>query len=294
MLQQRWEWLYGVRSLSSRLRLKGWTLALALSSAMSLLSCGGLAQAPRQIPDVPPSLCEQITDYVDAYIGYVSCRQPELGGVGYFATVAELQANGLECSEANGVVRLPYRSELVDSATYSVMQEELQGDLGLYNAIQAISFASLSTIPTGTEQNEAARRRTEKELRQNFREVPFLYQQLVSKIAEQLGAEETCQLKLPTPIISVNTLPSILERLANVEEREDGCVKRGLMNFPAGEHIDPNVAVAIVRLQRGNMVYVPTLSQLEAMLRSMGVTLEETQIAMRSISSSVISFPVRS
>ena len=251
--------------------------SLVLSGVFTLLSCGGGLRQPTRLVDVPgPTICEQIADHVDAYIGYVGCAQPRYGGaIGYVATVAELGEVGIDCSEVNGVARLPYKSERVDAVTFAVMREELFGDLGLYSAIEAIALASLSdgALPTDRH-DEAGRRQVEQQLRDRFRSVPALYQPLVAEIAERLDAEDSCSVAVATPNITVASLPSILEALAPTEDR-DGCVKRGLMNFSADNTIDPNIAVAIARLQRGNMAYVPTLSELEAMLRSMNVVLQD-------------------
>lgn len=263
--------------MQSLLGLARFRRSLVLSSVLTLLSCGGALRQPTRLVDVPePALCEQIANHVDAYIGYVGCVQPNLGGgVGYFATVAVLRANGIDCSEANGVARLPYKSEQVDAATFAVMREELFGELGLYSAIQAISLASLSTAVLRTDgHDEATRRQVEQQLRNGFRSVPALYQPLVAKIADRLDAANSCEVAVARPNITVASLPPILDALELTEDR-DGCVKRGLMNFTADNPIDPNIAVAIARLQRGNMAYVPTLPELEAMLRSMGVLSED-------------------
>ena len=158
------------------------------------------------------------------------------------------------------------------------MRRELQGKdtLQLYNNIRAIWIASLNDVAT-PDGDEANRRMAQSDLRQLVRSVPWLTGNLVDRITRELGSDQVC---LPDRerTVDLDGLPDILATMHS-HKKDPTCQATGTGMFMLQKMaVDPNVAVAIARLQGSDLYKVPSQAGVTITLKSMGVTFAETDL----------------
>lgn len=257
-------------------------LCVLLIGAMALVGCAKplptlVAVKPAStVP--PPSICEQVLDHIDAYITYVGCEHPD-GGIGYFPSIAETEPRSGRCTAVNEVDRIPYRAPEVNQVVLTVMRRELngKGSLHLFNAVRAIWIAALedTNSPDGEEAN---RQLAQSELRRLVHSVPWLTGNLVDRIMAELGSDEVC-LRDRRGTVDISQLPKILAAMSRIES-DTACpvTRRGLFRVKDLDLavLDPNIAVAIARLQGPDLYKVPTEASVRITLESMGLTLTLT------------------
>lgn len=245
-------------------------IAIAALCAIALAGCA--SHVRDAIPVTDPgsrSLCRQVVDHIESYITYVSCEEPD-GQTGYFPALAETETRGPQCSEVNRVDHLPYRAPRVNDAVLSVMRRESQGDgtLQLFNNVNGIWVASLDESGWQRPDFQDA---TQAELWRLVGDVPWLLGGLVDRVLVELGSDETC-LPERERAVDVSNLRSILERMGTMaDDPTCAATATGLYRV---DGIDPNIAVAISRVQQGDLAKVPSEAAVRLTLETMGVRLE--------------------
>jgi hypothetical protein len=206
----------------------------------------------------------KIEDHLRAYLVLADCSASLLPCY-HLDYVAERGAPSATCGAPNRVSDLPYRAPEIDDAVYEVMNQEMQEGLRIHVVSNALSFLARPGPDTYCSPG------CEAKFHRLFKEVPFIWEGLIEKAAERIGCEDGPAVR-KTPVVSRASVREVLEAMEEGILSPAGNRWLGLPALRGIPGCDPNLAVAIARVQRG-WGSIPEAEEVEAELERMGVSL---------------------
>ncbi len=227
-------------------------------SCLALVSERGLSAQAEQ------TLRSRIEDHLRAYLVIADCSV-SLIPCFQLSYVAERKPPSVMCESHNRVADLPYRAPEIDDAVFEVMNGEMQVGLRLYVAMYALEFLARRGVDTYCSPGAEAR------FHEFSSRVPFIWEGLIERVAARIGCED-CGASPEVPVVSGAQIRAVLDVLREGILSPGGNLWLGLPALRSVPECDPNLAVAIARVQRG-WGDVPTAEAVEEELRRMGVSL---------------------
>jgi len=218
----------------------------------------------RDISPGLPGARARIEDHLRSYLVIADCSM-SLFPCYQFPFVAARGASEL-CGPVNHVGALSYRDPAIDDAVFETMTDQMQRDLRLNVASNALYFLSSA----GPDVNCPPR--SEATFQRLFMQVPFLWEGLIDRVAARIGCSSCGATSgAQPPVVSTADASRILDLLKQGIHTPGGNFWLGLPVLRSTPDCNPNLAVAIARVQHG-MGDVPRLEAVQDELRRMGAT----------------------
>jgi len=230
----------------------------------AVVSCLALTTERSVAHGAEQALRSRIEEHLRAYLVITDCSVSSLPCF-QLPYVAEREPPSVICGSHNRVADLPYRAPEIDEAVFEVMNGEMHHGLRLDVAMHALDFLAKPGVDTYCSPG------AEERFHQLFARVAFLWEGLIERVAARVGCGD-CAASPEAPVVSGAQIRAVLDVLKEGIPSPGGNLWLGLPALRSVPECDPNLAVAIARVQHG-WGDVPTAEEVEEELRRMGVRL---------------------